>query len=185
MAAEPRVVRSGCGRRLVLRRTAPVGALPRAPTLGGRHSRCQTRPRVARCPRRPFVPGRGGLRRVATFRPSQAGCRAGSRRSTRWWRPDRAGGRRHHGVSHPPRDTKAFRLKDAGYFHRVVKDECPGTIREISTADSARNVMIQLADMVAGAIHRSYSSTKPDAKLYRAVLQRRLRDARSSIWEFR
>jgi hypothetical protein len=83
------------------------------------------------------------------------------------------------------RDTKTFKLKNAAYFRRVVNDERPGTISEISTADSSRNVMIQLADMVAGAIHRSYNADKVDAKLYRAVLQRRLRDSRSSVWEFR
>ena len=81
-------------------------------------------------------------------------------------------------------DTKAFRIQNAAYFRRV-NDERPGTIREISTADSKRNVMIQLADMVAGAIHCSYRPEKADARLYRALLAKRFNDGRSSVWEFR
>ncbi|WP_203585958.1 DUF3800 domain-containing protein [Subtercola lobariae] len=82
-------------------------------------------------------------------------------------------------------DTKTFRLQNAAYFRRVVNDECPGTIREISTADSSKNVMIQLADMVVGAIHRSYKPDKNDCRLYRALLAKRLNDRRSSVWEFK
>ena len=82
-------------------------------------------------------------------------------------------------------DTKAFKLNNASYFRRVVNDECPDTIADISTADSKRNVMIQLADMVAGAIHRSYKLDKPDRLIYKSLIARRLNEKRSSVWDFK
>lgn len=48
--------------------------------------------------------------------------------------------------------------------------------------DSKGNVLIQLADMVAGAIHRSYSVDKTDKDIYKNIIERR---HSISVWKFR
>jgi hypothetical protein len=46
--------------------------------------------------------------------------------------------------------------------------------------DSKQNVLIQLADMVAGAIARSYLKNKQESTEYRKIIQLRIEDC----WEF-
>ncbi len=46
--------------------------------------------------------------------------------------------------------------------------------------DSKKDVLIQLADMVAGSIRRSYDKDKNDAALYRGIIKKRLED----VWDF-
>lgn len=53
-------------------------------------------------------------------------------------------------------------------------------ISSIAFSDSKRDSMIQLADMVAGSIARSYQTEKKDRNTYRGLLRHRI----SHIWEF-
>lgn len=53
-------------------------------------------------------------------------------------------------------------------------------IDDLKFVDSRKNVLIQLADMVAGAIHRSYCNDKEDKVLYKSIIQKRIQD----IWNF-
>ena len=46
--------------------------------------------------------------------------------------------------------------------------------------DSRENVLIQLADMVAGALRRHAEGDKDDGPLYRNAIARRLED----VWDF-
>ena len=47
-------------------------------------------------------------------------------------------------------------------------------------SDSSRDLLIQLADMVVGAIARSYRSDRPDKDAWRRMLAKRIDD----VWEF-
>jgi Protein of unknown function (DUF3800) len=50
----------------------------------------------------------------------------------------------------------------------VADGEC--MIRKVKIQDSDKNDLIQLADMVCGAVARSFSG-KPDANVYRSIIQ--------------
>lgn len=82
------------------------------------------------------------------------------------------------------RDSRAFRLKSAGYFLREVNEKSPGTLRKVSFDDSVRNPLIQLADMTAGAIRRHYEHPDKAAPLHFAMIKGRTRYPNGSPWEF-
>lgn len=56
-------------------------------------------------------------------------------------------------------------------------------IKKFKFTDSRKDNLIQLADMVVGAIARSYSDTRKDAYRWLDVLKRR--DKIKSIWNFK
>ena len=70
------------------------------------------------------------------------------------------------------------RLGDPIRLHGFESDD---NIVNIQLKNSKSNVLIQLADMVAGAIHRKYESEKSDAKIYYQAIRKRVED----LWEFR
>ncbi len=56
-----------------------------------------------------------------------------------------------------------------------------GIVRHIRFKDSKGDVLVQLADMCAGAIARSYRPTRSDKDRWRAALRPRIDD----VWEFK
>ncbi len=56
-------------------------------------------------------------------------------------------------------------------------------IKKFKFTDSRKDNLIQLADMVVGAVARSYSDTRKDANRWLDVLKRR--DKIKSIWDFK
>jgi len=52
--------------------------------------------------------------------------------------------------------------------------------KDLKFVDSRKNVLIQLADMIAGTIHRNYSKDKTDCNLYLSIIKDRVDD----IWNF-
>jgi len=44
-----------------------------------------------------------------------------------------------------------------------------------------KDVLIQLADMIAGAINRSYNTEVNDQDIYKEIIKKRIED----IWEFK
>ncbi|MBI4826133.1 MAG: DUF3800 domain-containing protein [Nitrospirae bacterium] len=68
-------------------------------------------------------------------------------------------------------------LKRELNLHKAVNDK---VIHDLRFVDSKRNVLIQLADMVTGAINRKYSSDKADSSVYIDIISNRIED----IWEF-
>jgi Protein of unknown function (DUF3800) len=56
-----------------------------------------------------------------------------------------------------------------------------GVIRQIRFKDSRADVLVQLADMCAGAVARSYRTDRRDARRWRRILRSRISD----IWEFK
>jgi hypothetical protein len=52
-------------------------------------------------------------------------------------------------------------------------------IHKVKTQDSRKNNLLQLADMIVGAIHRSFG-TKTDADQYRTIINHR--EIRVQLW---
>ena len=72
--------------------------------------------------------------------------------------------------------SRVFQRQLVTYLRRGINPRTPGDshIRNIKIEDSHRNNLLQLADMVCGALARSYGN-KPDAKDYRTLISRRER----------
>lgn len=81
-------------------------------------------------------------------------------------------------------DKRAFGLSSSGYFLREVNQRAPGTIRKVAFDDSARNPLIQLADMTAGAIRRHYEKPERANPLHFAMIKGRTRYPAGSLWDY-
>lgn len=78
---------------------------------------------------------------------------------------------------------REFRRELQAYLRREIGSAKPGNpsvISDLKIVDSKTNVLIQLADMVAGTLRRHAEGVKEDRKLYRAAIARRLED----VWDF-
>lgn len=49
-------------------------------------------------------------------------------------------------------------------------------MRNIQFVDSKDNSLIQLADMIAGSIRRSYQDEKNDSTIYKQIIKRRIEE---------
>jgi hypothetical protein len=86
------------------------------------------------------------------------------------------------------------RLKIDGHGDRVFRRELQAYLRrelagrpgeapilsDLKVVDSEENVLIQLADMVAGTLRRFAEGEKDDAAVYRGLIAKRLED----VWDF-
>jgi len=68
--------------------------------------------------------------------------------------------------------SRDFRKGLQSYLKRRVNDRGQRFIRKVSMRDSSRNNLVQLADMVAGSINRSYGD-KGDRSVYRGIVHHR------------
>jgi len=66
------------------------------------------------------------------------------------------------------------------YFRREINSRSK-KISKVKFVDSRTNVLIQLADLVAGSILRTYQTDKSDSNTYIKILKPRIED----IWKFR
>lgn len=70
--------------------------------------------------------------------------------------------------------SKDFRSQLQTYLKRRINSPNSGRkIRKVKIEDSSRNNLIQMADMVCGAIARSQHAVKKDAQDYRTVIKSR------------
>lgn len=74
---------------------------------------------------------------------------------------------------------KSFKLEFKAYIRRCIPTAC---VKKLSLKDSCTDPLIQLADMVAGAIARSYKTEKLDCSRWREILYRN--NQIDNIWEF-
>ena len=75
---------------------------------------------------------------------------------------------------------RRFRRELANYFKKQVNDpQHPCRVVKVQIHDSCADNLVQLADMVSGAVARSYSD-KSDAKTYRGIIRKR--EARVQSW---
>jgi hypothetical protein len=72
-----------------------------------------------------------------------------------------------------------FRRQLSRYLRRKIDRE-GGLIKKIKHQDSARNNLLQLADMVAGSVYRSMLAGKKDRWDYRRII--RAKELRVQVW---
>lgn len=77
--------------------------------------------------------------------------------------------------------SRDFKKQLSSYLKRRINDQKGGLrqIAKVKTQESHRNNLLQLADMVCGAVARSYTD-KPDAKSYRHIISHR--EMRVQVW---
>jgi len=75
---------------------------------------------------------------------------------------------------------RKFRKQLTLYLRKYLNSSNKKIIKNLRFYDSKQNVLIQLADMIAGSIRRDFEKT-PDHNIYRKIIRKREEDA----WEFR
>lgn len=76
---------------------------------------------------------------------------------------------------------KAFRNSLSRYLRLSLNSSKKKVMENLRFRDSKSDVLIQLVDMVVGAIKRSYDTDKNDFLDYKIVIKKRIED----IWEFK
>ena len=66
------------------------------------------------------------------------------------------------------------------YLRKELNNRENRIFQKLQFVDSKSNVLIQLADMIAGAIHRKYEIEKTDSKMYFNLIKKPKED----LWEF-
>lgn len=83
-------------------------------------------------------------------------------------------------------DTRAFQMTDARYFTHNVNRASPGAVSQVTFVDSKESNPIQIADMVAGAIHRFVrEDEKHSDRHFNTFPRRLLRPLGGSFWRYR
>jgi hypothetical protein len=75
---------------------------------------------------------------------------------------------------------KTFKNNLTSYLRKNLNSAEQKVLENLKFRDSKKDVLIQLADMVVGAIKRKYSK-KEDSKIYYKIIKERIED----IWEFK
>lgn len=79
------------------------------------------------------------------------------------------------------RGDRIYKREVVRYLRHELNKQNLRVFKKLQFVDSKSNVLIQLADMIAGAIHRKYQTDKTDAKDYVSAIKRRIED----LWDFR
>ena len=72
------------------------------------------------------------------------------------------------------RSTKEYRLRVATYLRRSLNGPNQYKIKEVKLRDSKKDNLIQLADIIAGAINRSLQNDKTDSKDYIKIIENKI-----------
>lgn len=75
---------------------------------------------------------------------------------------------------------RTFKKQFSSYLRRNLRDGC---MKELRLRDSKKDPLLQLADMCAGAVARSYRTERKNADRWRTMLQRA--DQLDNVWEFK
>ena len=67
---------------------------------------------------------------------------------------------------------RIFRRKLTTYLRRELNVRQKKVVSQLRFVNSKTNVLIQMADMVAGSIYRKYTSNKKDADIYYSILKK-------------
>lgn len=76
---------------------------------------------------------------------------------------------------------RVFRKSFIAYLRREVNSRQRKIMKNCKLVDSKDNTLIQMADMVAGAVKRSYEVSLNDSKLYKLIIKRHIQDE----WKFK
>lgn len=76
---------------------------------------------------------------------------------------------------------RIFRRNFLAYLKRELNSGQQRIVMQCRLVDSRGNVLIQMADMIAGSMRRSHDASKKDAKTYRNIIKKHITDE----WMFR
>lgn len=76
---------------------------------------------------------------------------------------------------------RTFRKSFVSYLRKELNGKDRKILQNCKLVDSKSDVLIQMADMVAGAIHRSYQKDKDDHVVYKNIVKKYIQDE----WNFR
>lgn len=77
--------------------------------------------------------------------------------------------------------NRLFRKNLSSYLKKELNSGKNRIVENLRMVDSHSNILIQMADMVAGSIRRSYEKGKTDQFDYRKIIKNKIEDC----WEFR
>ena len=77
--------------------------------------------------------------------------------------------------------NRIFRKNFFVYLRREINRNDKKIMRNCKMVDSKSNVLIQLADMVAGSINRAQNKKKKDSNLYKNIIKKHIEDE----WHFK
>ncbi len=75
---------------------------------------------------------------------------------------------------------RTFRREFLSYLRRELNSKDRRIVQSCKLVDSRENVLIQMADMIAGSIRRSYDTAKSDSGAYKKIIRHRIEDE----WQF-
>lgn len=76
---------------------------------------------------------------------------------------------------------RVFRRNFVTYLRRQLNSNQKKIMKDCKLLDSKKEVLVQMADMIAGAIRRSYDLNKTDRKIYKQIIFKHIKDE----WQFR
>jgi hypothetical protein len=76
---------------------------------------------------------------------------------------------------------RVFRKSFLSYLRKNLNTQEKTVMSSCTLVDSRANVLIQLADMVAGSVRRSYDVGKRDAEVYKKIISKQIEDE----WQFK
>jgi hypothetical protein len=71
---------------------------------------------------------------------------------------------------------RIFRRNFFTYLRRELNSSQKKIMRNCKMVDSKGNVLVQMADMVAGSINRAQNKEKPESRIYKNIILRHLED---------
>ncbi|MBU1102778.1 DUF3800 domain-containing protein [Patescibacteria group bacterium] len=71
---------------------------------------------------------------------------------------------------------RVFRKSFLTYLRRELNSRQKKIIRNCKMVDSKGNVLIQMADMIAGSVRISYDDNRKDAKIYKNIIKKHIED---------
>lgn len=76
---------------------------------------------------------------------------------------------------------RVFRKSFTTYLRKQLNSDQRKTMHDCKLVDSRSNVLVQLADMIAGSIRRNYDEDKSDRNVYKKIVLKHIIDE----WQFR
>ena len=76
---------------------------------------------------------------------------------------------------------RIFRKSFLSYLRRQLNSRKQKIMKNCKLVDSKGNVLVQMADMIAGSVRRSYDKDKPDHKTYKTIIKNHIEDE----WQFK
>lgn len=76
---------------------------------------------------------------------------------------------------------RIFRRSFISYLRRYLNSSQRKIMKDCKLVDSRENVLVQMADMIAGSIRRSYDMAKKDHRRYKGIITQHIKDE----WSFK